>query len=108
MTDVDRLLIGVALACMWIGGYATGRGRPARALVAWADWHYTIAPRSDPRFWIAAPIVAAAVCCLWAFRPRRSWRNWRAWHHRDRQRALPTHTPSRLSDRRTPKEGHPQ
>lgn len=97
MTDVDRLLIGVALACMWMGGYATGRGRPARALVAWADWHYTIAPRSDPRFWIAAPIVAAAVCCLWAFRPRR-----------DRQRALPTHTPSRLSDRRTPKEGHPQ
>ncbi|MBT3164017.1 hypothetical protein HTV80_12945 [Streptomyces sp. Vc74B-19] len=65
-----------------------------------------LAPRSDPRFWIATPIVAAAVCCLWLFRPRRSWRNWRAWHTSDRQRALPTHTPSRLSDRRTPKEGH--
>ncbi|EMF31112.1 hypothetical protein H114_00747 [Streptomyces gancidicus BKS 13-15] len=106
MSDRDVLLVCIALACMWVGGYATGRGRPVRAVVAWADWHFTTAPRRSPRFWAAAPVVVAAVCCLWLFRPRRSLRNWRAWREHDRRRALPTQTPSRLSDRRDLGDGY--
>ncbi|CAM5480842.1 MULTISPECIES: hypothetical protein [Streptomyces] len=86
----------LALACMWIGGYATGRGRPIRELTSWADWQFCYASRRSPWFWIAVPIVVTAVAGLIVFRPRRSLRNWRAARERDRRRARAAQIPVRL------------
>jgi hypothetical protein len=104
VTGRDWALIYLALACMWVGGYATGRGRPVRGLVAWADQQFTHASRRSPWFWLAAPVVAVAACGLLVFRPRRSLRNWRTARERDRRRALAAQTPLRLRDRRDRRE----
>ncbi|WP_406321772.1 hypothetical protein [Streptomyces sp. NBC_00519] len=93
MTQQDSLLVYFALACMWIGGYAAGRGRVAKALVAWADRQVGHASRRSPRFWIALPVVLAAAACLWTFRPRRtlnSYRAWKAWQNPAAARGLDT------------------
>ncbi|MEU0060724.1 hypothetical protein [Streptomyces sp. NPDC006334] len=82
MSGHDRLLIYFALACMWIGGYATGRGRWVHALVNWADWQVVYAHRRTLCFWIAVPIVLAAAAGLWLRRPRRTLANYRAWRAR--------------------------
>ncbi|MET7809817.1 hypothetical protein ABZT26_03020 [Streptomyces sp. NPDC005395] len=81
MTGDNWARIAVALACMWVGGYATGRGRPVRELVAWADWQVSYRPRTAPQFWLAVPIIAAAVAALWITHPRRTAANWRSWQH---------------------------
>lgn len=104
MTDRAWLLICFALACMWVGGYAAGRGRPIRDLVAWADWHFTTAPRRSPHFWIAAPIAVIAFGALWVLRPRRSAHNWRAWREHDRRHA--TTAPHYTPDWAAPPRGH--
>lgn len=79
MTQQDWLLVYFALACMWIGGYATGRGRVVKTIVRWADRQVASASRRSPRFWLALPIVVAAAACLWVFRPRRTLTSYRAW-----------------------------
>ncbi|MFF5655259.1 hypothetical protein [[Kitasatospora] papulosa] len=89
MTGPDALPVAFALACMWVGGYATGRGRLVRELLAWADWKVAYAPRRSPAFWVAVPVVVVACCCLWAFRPLRTLHHWRAARERDRRRPLP-------------------
>ncbi|GGZ72976.1 hypothetical protein ACFOOM_01180 [Streptomyces echinoruber] len=88
--------VALALACVWAGGYATGRGRPVRALTTWADWQVAYTSRRSPWFWLAVPIVAAAIAGLIVFRPRRSLRNWRAARDRDRRRARTAQIPIRL------------
>ncbi|KUN32475.1 hypothetical protein AQJ11_02825 [Streptomyces corchorusii] len=87
----------LALACMWIGGYATGRGRPIRELTSWADWQFCYASRRSPWFWVAVPIVFTAVAGLFLVRPRRSLHNWRASRERDRQRGRDVQIPARLN-----------
>lgn len=82
MTEQDSLLVYFALACMWIGGYATGRGRIVKALVVWADRQVGSASRRSPRFWLGLPIVLVAAACLWVFRPRRTLTSYRAWKTR--------------------------
>ncbi|MFE3149118.1 hypothetical protein ACFXJ6_21090 [Streptomyces sp. NPDC059218] len=82
MTEHDRLLVYVALACMWIAGYATGRGRVIKAIVAWADWQLAYATPRSPGFWVAVPVVLTAAACLWIARPRRTWTNYQAWKAR--------------------------
>lgn len=99
MTEQDWLLLYFALACMWIGGYATGRGRIVRSLVRWADWQVASAPQQSPRFWIALPIVLAAAGCLWVFRPRRTWTNYQAWKARPRPASPPRYNPDRSAHR---------
>jgi hypothetical protein len=89
--------VAAALACAWISGDAIGRGRPGRALTAWADWQVVTAPRRSASFWAGAVVVATVACVLIALRPRRSIRNWRAWRERDRRRALAAQTPFRLA-----------
>ncbi|MDQ0961965.1 hypothetical protein QFZ66_005843 [Streptomyces sp. B4I13] len=78
----DTRLLVVALACMWVGGYATGRGRLVRGVVRWADWQVAYAPRRSPRFWTALPILLVSAACLWIFRPRRTLTNYLAWKAR--------------------------
>jgi hypothetical protein len=92
MTGEDWALT-VAVVCMWVGGYATGRGRPIRRLVAWADWQYQWASRRAVWFWLGAAIVAVAIAGCLLFRPYRSWRNWHAWRDYDRRRAGPPGPP---------------
>lgn len=88
-------LLVIALACMWIGGYATGRGRPVHCLVIWADWQFSYRPRRSARFWIAAPIVLLAAAALWTLHSR-PWRN-----HMTSTDAVARHEPSAVqTDRR--------
>lgn len=94
MTQQDWLLISFALACMWIGGYATGRGCVVKALVAWADWQVASASRRSPRFWLALPIVLVAAACLWVFRPRRTLTTYRAWKARQQPVPAPRRDPN--------------
>ncbi|MET8747236.1 hypothetical protein [Streptomyces sp. NPDC004728] len=82
MTEHDRLLVYIALACVWIAGYAAGRGRLMKALAAWADWQLAYATRRSPRFWAALPVVLTAAAWLWITRPRRTWTNYQSWKAR--------------------------
>ncbi|WP_405961199.1 hypothetical protein OG235_36665 [Streptomyces sp. NBC_00024] len=98
----DTQLLAIALACMWIGGYATGRGRPVHCLVIWADWQFSYRPRRSARFWIAAPIVLLAAAALWTLHPRRTAAIRRAWRrHPVRPPApAPTYDPQWAAHRR--------
>ncbi|MEU9758908.1 hypothetical protein AB0D98_03705 [Streptomyces sp. NPDC047987] len=94
MTEPDSLLVYFALACMWIGGYATGRGRVVKALVAWADWQLASAPTRSLRFWVTLPVVLTAAACLFVTRPRRTWTNYHAWKAQQQPAPDPQPAPS--------------
>ncbi|MFF6801069.1 hypothetical protein [Streptomyces sp. NPDC012616] len=92
MTDTQ--LLALALACMWVGGYATGRGRIVRRLVRWADWQVACASRHSPWFWTAVPILLVSAGCLWVFRPHRTLANYRAWKAREEPVPVPRRDPN--------------
>ena len=87
------LLTVAALAAAGLAGYAAGRTRPLRLAVDWADDQVARRPMWSPRFWLAVPVVLAAVAGLWLVHPRRTAANRRAF--RDEQRApVPVYDPN--------------
>ncbi|MGX1513974.1 hypothetical protein [Streptomyces collinus] len=70
--------LALALAACAAAGYVTGRLRLEDRLVDWADDQLTERPARSPRYWLAVPIVLAAVAALWTIHPRRTRANYRA------------------------------
>ena len=90
------LAAAVALAV----GYVLGRARLGIRIVNWAEDAATPGWRTW-RFWPAAPVVLAAIACVWIVHPRRSLANVRSWRRATGPDPVPQYDPEWAAKRRT-------